>query len=59
MKLSNLVDPTSDTCVMEIAGSKTVKRYMSDVNEEVEKRLWKFCDKKKESPDINIHRIML
>ena len=48
MKLSDLADPTSDTCMMEIAGTKTVKAYMSDVNEEVEKLLWRFCEKQKE-----------
>ena len=33
MKMSDLVDPTGDSCMMEIAGTKTVKRYMSELNE--------------------------
>ena len=48
MKLSNLVKPTSDTLMMEIAGTKTVKKFMSEIQEETEKLLWKFCVKTKE-----------
>ncbi|MBR1856882.1 MAG: phosphotransferase [Oribacterium sp.] len=45
MKLSDLVEATSDTCVMEIAGTKTVKRYMSDVNQRITDLLWDYCEK--------------
>ncbi|MBQ9609382.1 MAG: phosphotransferase [Lachnospiraceae bacterium] len=45
MKLSNLVEATSDTCVMEIAGTKTVKRYMSDINQRITELLWDYCEK--------------
>lgn len=48
MKMSDIVAPTSDTCMMEIAGSKTVKRYMSDMEEKSQEILWKFCVKEKE-----------
>ena len=48
MKLSDLADPTSDTCVMEIAGSKTVKRYISDIKDKTVQLLEPFCVKEKE-----------
>lgn len=48
MKMSDIVDPTSDTCMMEIAGSKTVKRYMSDMEQRSQELLGKFCVKEKE-----------
>ena len=48
MKLSNLAAPTSDTCVMEIAGEKTLKAYMNEVKEKNERLLEKFCVKEKE-----------
>ena len=48
MKLSDLADPTSDTCVMEIAGTKTVKRFMSDVDKRISELLWDYCEKEEE-----------
>ncbi len=32
MKLSDLAEPSADSCVMEIAGTKTLKKYISDIN---------------------------
>ncbi len=43
MKMSNLTEATSDTCMMELAGKKTLKRYLSDINENVAEKLKKFC----------------
>ena len=48
MKMSDIVEATSDTCMMEIAGSRTVKRYMSDMEQKTQQLLEKFCVKEKE-----------
>lgn len=44
MKLSDLADPTSDTCVMELAGTKNVKTYMREVKEKRDRLLRPFCE---------------
>ena len=48
MKLSDLADPTSDTCVMELAGTKTVKTYMSEIKEKNDSLMRPFCEKTEE-----------
>ena len=43
MKLSDIVSPTTDTCMMEIAGKQTVKRYMNGIEEKMQELLGEFC----------------
>ncbi|MBR1669308.1 MAG: hypothetical protein IJ695_01275 [Butyrivibrio sp.] len=35
MKMSDLAEPTSDSCIMEIAGNKTLKRYIAELNDKM------------------------
>lgn len=51
MKLSDLAEPTSDTCVMEIAGSMTVKKYLSDIKEKGDRALLPFLKMEDEVRD--------
>ena len=48
MKLSDIVEPTTDTCMMEIAGKQTVKSYMNGIEEKMQQLLWDFCVKENE-----------
>ena len=48
MKLSDLAEATSDTCIMELAGSSTVKRFMSSVDDKITELLWDYCIKENE-----------
>ena len=48
MKMSDLAAPTSDTCIMEMAGKKTLKRYISDIKETMYEKLSPFCELEKE-----------
>lgn len=51
MKISDLAAPTSDTCVMEMAGSMTVKRYLSDVKEKGDRLIMPFVQTEDEIRD--------
>ena len=48
MKMSTLVEPTSDTLMLEMAGTKTVKQFMNDMRTERERLVWPYCKKIKE-----------
>ncbi len=51
MKVSDLVEPTSDTCMMEIAGKTTVKRYISELEEKARELVKPFANTKKDGDE--------
>ena len=56
MKMSTLADATSDTCIMEMAGSKTVKRYMSDARELMNEKLRPYIQFEKQKDKDGIEK---
>lgn len=44
MKMSDLAEATTDTCMMEMAGKTTLKRYVQNIKDTMYEKLVKFCE---------------